>query len=50
LRGKINAAIVSAVNEPQVNDHFVSIGLELVDNTPAQFAACRQQEFARWKK
>ena len=47
---KINAAVVAALNEPQVKDQFVSIGFELVGNTPAQFAAYQQQEFARWKK
>jgi tripartite-type tricarboxylate transporter receptor subunit TctC len=50
LRDKINAAVVAALNEPQVKDQFVSIGFELVANTPAQFAAYQQQEFARWKK
>jgi tripartite-type tricarboxylate transporter receptor subunit TctC len=50
LRDKINAAVVAALNEPQVKDQFVSIGFELVGNTPAQFAAYQQQEFARWKR
>jgi tripartite-type tricarboxylate transporter receptor subunit TctC len=49
LRDKINAAFVAALNEPQVKDQFVSIGFELVGNTPAQFAAYQQQEYARWK-
>ena len=50
VRDKINAAIVAALNEPQVKDQFVSIGFELVGNTPAQFAAYQQQEFNRWKR
>ena len=50
VRDKINAAVVAALNEPQVKDQFVSIGFELVGNTPAQFAAYQQQEFARWKR
>jgi tripartite-type tricarboxylate transporter receptor subunit TctC len=50
LRDKINAAVVAALNEPQVKDQFVSIGFELVGNTPAQFAAYQQQEFGRWKR
>ncbi len=50
VRDRINAAIVAALNEPQVRDQFVSIGFEIVGNTPAQFAAYQQQEFARWKK
>ena len=49
VRDKINAEVVAALNDPQVKEQFVSIGFELVGNTPAQFAAYQQQEFARWK-
>jgi tripartite-type tricarboxylate transporter receptor subunit TctC len=47
---KANATIVAALNDPQVKQQFVSVGFEIVANTPAQFAAFQQQEFARWKK
>lgn len=50
LREKINKEVVAALNEPQVKDQFVSIGFELVGNTPAQMAAYQQTEFARWKR
>lgn len=49
LREKISTEVVAALNNPQVKDQFVSIGFELVGNTPAQFADYQQQEYARWK-
>jgi tripartite-type tricarboxylate transporter receptor subunit TctC len=50
VRGKVHTAIVAALNDPKVKEQFVSVGFEVVANTPAQFAAFQQQEFARWKK
>lgn len=50
VRNKAHAAIIAALNDPQVKQQFVSVGFEIVGNTPAQFAAFQQQEFARWKK
>jgi tripartite-type tricarboxylate transporter receptor subunit TctC len=50
IRSKFHAAVVAAINEPQTKQQFTSAGLELVANTPEQFAAFQQQEFARWKK
>jgi len=50
LRSKLHAAVVAALNEPQLRQQFTSIGLEIVGNTPEQFAAFQQQEFARWKR
>ena len=50
VRDTINAQIVAALNDPQVKDQFVSIGFELVGNTPAQFATYQQQECSRWKR
>ncbi|MFA5912838.1 MAG: tripartite tricarboxylate transporter substrate binding protein [Burkholderiales bacterium] len=47
---KMHDAIVAALNDPQVKDRFVTLGFEIVGNTPAQFADFEQQEFARWKK
>jgi tripartite-type tricarboxylate transporter receptor subunit TctC len=48
-RGKVHAAIVGGLNDPQVKQQFVSVGFEVVANTPEQFAKFQQQEFARWK-
>jgi tripartite-type tricarboxylate transporter receptor subunit TctC len=50
VRAKAHDAMVAALNDPAVKQQFTSIGLELVANTPEQFAAFQQQEFARWKK
>ncbi len=50
IRNKFHAAVIAAINEPQTKQQFTSFGLELVGNTPEQFAAFQQQEFARWKK
>ena len=50
VREKFHAAVVAALNDAQVKQQFSSVGLEVVGNTPAQFASFQQQEFARWKK
>jgi tripartite-type tricarboxylate transporter receptor subunit TctC len=50
VRTQLHAAIVAALNDPQVRQRFTSIGFEVVANTPEQFAAFQQKEFARWKQ
>jgi tripartite-type tricarboxylate transporter receptor subunit TctC len=50
VRSKFHAAVVAALNDPQVKQQFTALGLEIVGNTPEQFTAFQQQEFARWKK
>lgn len=50
VRDKAHRAIVEVLNDPAVKDPFVSVGFEMVANTPAQFAEFQQAEFARWKK
>lgn len=50
VRDKMHAAIVAALNDPAIKQQFTSVGFEIVANTPAQFAAFQQQEYARWKK
>jgi tripartite-type tricarboxylate transporter receptor subunit TctC len=49
VRAKFQEAVVAALNDPAVKQQFASVGLEVVANTPAQFAAFQQQESARWK-
>jgi tripartite-type tricarboxylate transporter receptor subunit TctC len=49
VRSKVHAAIVAGINDPQVRQQFVAVGFEIVANTPEQFAAFQQREFARWK-
>ena len=50
VREKAQAAFVEALNSPKVKDQFTSIGFEMVANTPAEFAAFQQKEYARWKQ
>jgi tripartite-type tricarboxylate transporter receptor subunit TctC len=50
VKGKFHAAVLAAINEPAVKNQFTSMGLEIVANTPEQFAAFQAQEFARWKR
>ena len=50
VKAKFHEAVVAALNEPQTKQQLNALGLEVVGNTPAQFAAFQQQEFARWKK
>jgi tripartite-type tricarboxylate transporter receptor subunit TctC len=49
IKAKFHAAVIAALNEPQTREQFQSLGLEIVGNTPEQFAAFQQKEFARWK-
>jgi len=50
VKSALHAGIVAALNDPQVKSRFTALGFEVVANTPEQFAAFQQQEFARWKK
>jgi tripartite-type tricarboxylate transporter receptor subunit TctC len=50
LRARFHAAVMSALNDPQVRPGLLAVGLEVVANTPDQFAAFQQQKFARWKR
>ena len=50
VRTKFHEAVVAALNDAQTKQQLTSIGLEIVGNTPAQFATFQQQEYARWKK
>lgn len=49
-KAKVHAAIVSALNDPQVKPKLLELGFEIVGNTPEQFTAFQAAEFARWKK
>jgi tripartite-type tricarboxylate transporter receptor subunit TctC len=50
IKSALHAAIVSALKDPQLGQRFTSVGFEVVANTPEQFAAFEQKEYARWKK
>ena len=50
VRAKIHAAVIAAVNDPAIKERWLSQGLEIVANTPEQFAKFQAVEFARWKQ
>ncbi|MBE7416955.1 MAG: tripartite tricarboxylate transporter substrate binding protein [Ideonella sp.] len=50
IKTRLHAAVIATLAEPQIRQQFTSVGLEIVGNTPAQFAAFQQREFARWKQ
>ena len=50
IRDQARAAFVEALNDPKIRAQFTSIGFEMITNTPTQFAAFQQLEYARWKK
>lgn len=45
---KLNAAIVQALNSPDVLKRIRSVGLTTAPSTPAEFAAYIRADFARW--
>lgn len=50
LKAKLHAAILAALNDPQVKPKLLELGFEIVATTPEQFSAYQAAEFARWKK
>ena len=49
-RSKLHGALISALNVDAVKRKFTDLGLEVVANTPEQFAARQREEYARWGK
>ena len=49
VRKTLHAALVAALNDPQVKPRLTDLGFEIVANTPEQFATMQAAEFARWK-
>ena len=49
VRAKLHAAIVSALNDPQVKPKLLKLDFEIVANTPEQSSAYQAYQFARWK-
>lgn len=50
VKAKIHAAVVASLNDPAVKPKLLEVGFEIVGNTPEQFTAFQQKEFARWKQ
>lgn len=49
VRRNAQAVFIEALNDPKVREPFVSIGFEMVANTPEEFAAFQRKEYDRWK-
>jgi tripartite-type tricarboxylate transporter receptor subunit TctC len=49
VKAKLHAAVVAALNDPDVKPKLLAQGFEIVGNTPEQFARYQATEFARWK-
>ena len=49
VKKTLHAAIVAALNDPQVKPRLLDLGFEIVGSTPEQFTAFQAAEFARWK-
>ncbi len=50
IKRTMHAAIVAALNEPDVKARFVEQGFEIVASTPAEFQRYHFEEFARWQR
>jgi tripartite-type tricarboxylate transporter receptor subunit TctC len=50
IKARLHAALVAAVNAPDVKTRLLDLGFEIVANTPEQFTAFQASEFARWKQ
>ena len=49
IKAKLSAAMVAALNDPQVKPKLLEQGFEIVANTPEQMTKFQADEFARWK-
>lgn len=50
VKAKLHAAIVAAFKDPAIAKRMTDLGLEVVANSPEEFARFQQQELARWKQ
>jgi tripartite-type tricarboxylate transporter receptor subunit TctC len=49
VKDKLHGAMVKALQDPEVEKNLSAQGIEVVANTPEQFAQFLQQELAKWK-
>jgi tripartite-type tricarboxylate transporter receptor subunit TctC len=47
---KLNTEIVKILRQPAVRERFAGLGLEAVEDTPAQFATFVKAEIAKWSR
>jgi tripartite-type tricarboxylate transporter receptor subunit TctC len=50
VNAKLQAALVTALKDPEVTKKFNDIGFEVVASSPAEFNAFLGDELARWKQ
>ena len=50
VKTELHDGIVKALKDPAVSKPMTDVGLEIVANTPEQFADFQAKEFARWKQ
>lgn len=50
IKAKLHAGIVKALKDPAISKPLTDVGLEIVANTPEEFAKFQASEFARWKQ
>jgi tripartite-type tricarboxylate transporter receptor subunit TctC len=50
LATKIRDAAKKALDDPQVKAHFGRLGVQVVGDTPAEFAAFLRQDLERWRR
>lgn len=47
---KLNTELVKGLNGPELKGRFAKQGMEVIGNTPEQFAAALKSEIAKWNK
>ena len=50
IKAKLHDALVAGLNDPAIKPKLLDLGFEIVGNTPEQFTAFQQKEYARWKQ
>lgn len=50
VRNRMHEGLMAVLADPKIRQQFTSVGLEIVGNTPEQFAAYQARENARWKQ
>ncbi|MBI5269452.1 MAG: tripartite tricarboxylate transporter substrate binding protein [Burkholderiales bacterium] len=50
IRARMTEGLQAALGDAKIRQQFTSVGLEVVANTPDQFAAFQAKENARWKQ
>lgn len=50
IRARMTEGLQAALGDAKIRQQFTSVGLEIVANTPDQFAAFQAKENARWKQ